>query len=91
MDKDFIIIIFISGWITDFSSLVGYPPDPPDQLTINIYKIKKILSALIFHIFHRTLIFFTDSLSSLNLQSPEAPPPCESPARPWKSRLPHSS
>ena len=40
MDKDF-IIFWISRRITDFSYLVGYPPDSPDQLTINIYKRKK--------------------------------------------------
>ena len=68
MENDFIIFRIFKR-ITDFSNLVGYPPNPPDQLTINIYKIKKILSSLIFNIFNWTLIFFTNSLSSLISQS----------------------
>ena len=101
MENDFIIFRIFKR-ITDFSNLVGYPPNPPDQLTINIYKIKKLshLSYLIFFIelsFFFFLIFFTNSLSilssqlsSLNLQNLEAPPPYEAPS-PWESHPPHFS
>ena len=50
------IIFWIFGQIRDFSNLVEYPPDPSDQLTINIYKIKK--NKKILHLSY--LIFFTE-------------------------------
>jgi hypothetical protein len=92
MENDFIIFRIFKR-ITDFSNLVGYPPNPPDQLTINIYKIKKKFSHLSYLIFLTKLSFFSltlSHLSSLNLQTLEAPPSCKAPS-PRESHLPHSS